>query len=1125
MTSATIAVVCVADPLTEDELAELVSPPSGMLPGRGVLAFPTSTTAARTMQHFRAQRPFVRAAIDVGEAPVDADGRLVLSGMTAATRALELASAAQSGEVLVSDIGYMLLARSPDLHCEPCAALVGTHRLVPLSQASVPLALPKPLALASRHPFVNRYSPWLALERCWAAVTGGERRSILLEGEAGSGKTRLVTEFARRVTTSGGVVLYGGSTAAVELPFQPFSEALRSAFDQLADTTPGGLISNAARHDLGLLFPWASPTGPSHRPPDESWTAGLPRGPESDRHWAFEAVVDLLVALNGRGPVLFVLDDIHWAQRPTLRLLEHVLRSGRVDRLCVLATTRSTPSDRTDAFSDALSTLVRLPGVERVELERFDEMGVRRFVANVTGTLAETLPRPLEAVVRQLVERSGGNAFLLAESWQHLVDTERVRRENRQWAVGVLHASDTPRSVREMVSHRVARLPDRARRTLEVAACVGMSFDVRIIARAAHEDVDSVLSFAADAVGAGLLAELSPGRFGFVHSLVRQSLEDSLSTIDRARHHLAVAAALHTRGQGEAAILSRHYAAAVPLEPPSTAVRYAREAARRSLQTVSFDDAIAVLHNAFAVADDDLDRADLLVDLAAAYARSGDSAAAARCCQEAADLARDTGDTQRLVRAAQTMSEATWRGALHGAPAAAMLREALAVETDPVARCQLLSALSGALALCGEDDASRQASDAALSLAATLNQPRLLLDAIHSRLYATVLPDNVDDQLALCQRGIEVAVRERDEFSELRLICKAVLRLFVRWDPASLAGYHARIRILVDRFRQPYYLLVHAGNETTFALAEGRFDDAEAAAEQYRTWSEVNHQDDGTYGIQMFSIRREQGRLAELRPMLELAARFGHDSSWAPGLAAVYTEASMGADAAALLDRLASDGLASLPKDSLLPGVLSYLADAAFECRHRGIAQLVLPLLEPYSGLLVYVPGLVCYGAADRYLGRLHSALGDRDAALAAFEAALELDQRTGWTTWIAHSQHALGAHLMTMSRRPDIARGRELLGEALQTASSLGMVALQRRAANLLERLADSPADLPGSLTPREREVLGLLAEGRSNRQIGEALHASQHTIANHVRAILAKTGASNRTEAASWAHRQGGR
>jgi DNA-binding CsgD family transcriptional regulator len=202
---------------------------------------------------------------------------------------------------------------------------------------------------------------------------------------------------------------------------------------------------------------------------------------------------------------------------------------------------------------------------------------------------------------------------------------------------------------------------------------------------------------------------------------------------------------------------------------------------------------------------------------------------------------------------------------------------------------------------------------------------------------------------------------------------------------------------------------------------------------------------------------------------------------------------------------------------------MSYLADAAFECEHRAIAQQVLSRLAPYRGLSVYVPGVVCYGAADRYLGRLYSTLGRQDAALAAFEAALELDERAGWSTWIAHSQFALAHHLAAMARPGDLERARELVGDAAATAASLGMSELWRRADALLHGLRPTPPNAGGSLTRREAEVLHLLCQGKSNRQIGEELHASHHTIANHIRAILAKTGTSNRTEAAAWAHHHG--
>ena len=279
-------------------------------------------------------------------------------------------------------------------------------------------------------------------------------------------------------------------------------------------------------------------------------------------------------------------------------------------------------------------------------------------------------------------------------------------------------------------------------------------------------------------------------------------------------------------------------------------------------------------------------------------------------------------------------------------------------------------------------------------------------------------PDHVRAQLDLSLRGIGIAVESRDELAELKLRCKAILRLFVICDPAQLARQRVRHAQLVERLREPYYLLVEAGNVVTTAIAEGRFADAEVAVDDYGRWVEVNGQPDTGYGIQMFSIRREQGRLAELRPMLELGARIQGDTAWGPGLAAVYAEVGMVAEASAMLDRLALDGLASLPRDTLLAGVLSYLADAAHTTGHEAIARAALELLGPYAGLMVCVPGLVCYGAADRYIGKLHEVLGQPAKAKSHFEVALELDERTGWACWIAHSRYALGRHLVRFGQR-----------------------------------------------------------------------------------------------------------
>jgi DNA-binding CsgD family transcriptional regulator len=419
-----------------------------------------------------------------------------------------------------------------------------------------------------------------------------------------------------------------------------------------------------------------------------------------------------------------------------------------------------------------------------------------------------------------------------------------------------------------------------------------------------------------------------------------------------------------------------------------------------------------------------------------------------------------------------------------------------------------------------------RAAEAAAQLATELGDDALLCEAIHAGLYVTVTPEEVDRQLATVRRGIAVAVQRGDEYDELRLRCKAILRLLVRCDPEDLQVQLRRHDELTLRFRLPYYLRVQAGNEVAVALAEGRFDDAEAAVDRLQRWVEANGQPETGYGVQMFSIRREQGRLAELRPVLELGARLQrHERSWMPGLAVVYAEVGMHAEAAALLDELAADGLASLPRDTLLPGVLSYLADAAFATRHRGAAEAIAPLLAPYSGLFVYVPGLVSYGAADRYLGKVHDVAGRIGDARRHYEAALALDERSGWSCWVAHSRLSLGALLGRSRHRAERARGAELVRAAREQGASMGMAALVGRGDALLSELPAPRAPRRLSeLTRREREVLELVAEGLSNREIGERLHASQHTVANHVRAILSKTGAANRTEAAAWAVRQAG-
>jgi DNA-binding NarL/FixJ family response regulator len=221
---------------------------------------------------------------------------------------------------------------------------------------------------------------------------------------------------------------------------------------------------------------------------------------------------------------------------------------------------------------------------------------------------------------------------------------------------------------------------------------------------------------------------------------------------------------------------------------------------------------------------------------------------------------------------------------------------------------------------------------------------------------------------------------------------------------------------------------------------------------------------------------------------------------------------------------VAAEGLDALHRQGrgLWLGSLVSLAEACALVEEPGIAAALYERLRSLEGANVVIGhGVACYGAADRHLGMLATTKGDLEAAERHFDAALVLNGALESPTWTAHTQHAYARALRRRGRPADLARAEALESAALATARAVGLVALAARIEG-----PQAPAEasgLPDGLSAREAEVLRLVAGGRSNREIGTALHSSQHTAANHVRSILLKTGCANRTEAAAYAYRNG--
>ncbi len=257
----------------------------------------------------------------------------------------------------------------------------------------------------------------------------------------------------------------------------------------------------------------------------------------------------------------------------------------------------------------------------------------------------------------------------------------------------------------------------------------------------------------------------------------------------------------------------------------------------------------------------------------------------------------------------------------------------------------------------------------------------------------------------------------------------------------------------------------------------------------------------------MFSVRREQGRLAELAPVIRILAGRGRPRRpVAPRARRAARRARHGGGGAGASWR-ASPPTGSIPfRESLWLASLTYLTDACAALGDEAMAALVYPELEPLAGTNVMIGHLVaCYGAADRYLGMLAATLGESDRAEAHFERAHGAQPGDGRGD-LARAHRVRVRALPARARRADRERADALLGEAASLAERIGMPTLLAQDPGARPRAAPA-AGLPDGLSPREAQILALVARGLSNREIGDTLTISEHTAANHIRSILRKT------------------
>ncbi|MEW2482251.1 BTAD domain-containing putative transcriptional regulator [Mycobacterium sp. NPDC049093] len=464
-----------------------------------------------------------------------------------------------------------------------------------------------PTVLGGPGPFVGRNHELAELVAAWQSALTGGTRAVLIAGEPGVGKTRLAGEWGRQAYEQGAVVLYGRSDEDLGAPYQPFAEALRTLVPCIGTARLRGLRGVEA---LLPLVPGLSDVLPD--------LAAPPRGdPDTERYALFDAVVALLGLASVDVPIVLVLDDLHWAAKPTLLLLRHLLRFGEHARVQIIGTYRSTDLDRSHPLAAMLAHLHRDGSANRIALGGLDEDDVSAFVAEA-GYDDEELARALASV-------TGGNPFFLIEALRH------VEESGGHWDPSTL-----PQGVREAVSRRLSRLPAETNKALAAAAVVGSQFSLDLVEHVIGQDLVDAFD---EACQAGIVIEEPGGLYRFNHAIVRQSLLAELASVRRMRLHQRIATTLETMPGADAELLSElahHYFECAWAGNALKAVEYCRRAADQAMARLAYEGAADLYDHALHALDElddelpdrDDQRVELLVARCEALLAAGDVSSA-----------------------------------------------------------------------------------------------------------------------------------------------------------------------------------------------------------------------------------------------------------------------------------------------------------------------------------------------------------------------------------------------------------------------------------------------------------------------------------------------------------------
>ena len=908
---------------------------------------------------------------------------------------------------------------------------------------AVAATMPNALAVAAVPKLTGRDDEIEVLRAAWAHAclpsVERPRRVVMVSGEPGIGKTRLVAELAMSVRESGGHVHYGRCDEIGAAAFLPWITVLDALVAECPNELYASVRADAA--ELQRLCPQLTERL-DLRPPPQSNLDG-------ERARLLVAVERILVAASERVPTLIVVEDLHWADQSSLLLLARLASVDVAGRFLVVGTYRDTELEGAHPLSAMLADLRRARRVQRVSLRCLDRDATASLIALRSGAAPDTELR------NAIFGETEGHPFFVEEVCAYLMETGCARvRDTSLVAAADLDLVGIPEGVRDLLGRRFQRLSTDAIDTLRVAAVMGSAFDIVVLEELLRPDRASVLDRVDEATRAGLVRERADefGTYEFCHALVRNTLLDQISSVRRTRLHRQIADTIrHTRTEltdTDTDLLAYHYAEAAADGDVTLAAQFARRAAEQAIYRVAYDEANAYLDRGLEVSglargNQNVARAELLIARAELLSRiAGSYKAFARVAKEAVEIAHAANSATLFIDAVITYSRVA-SGPLDPAKIA-LISEALEQlgDADPPRQLELEAvavwhrAVSGALL---PDDERRART--LVERAHTIDNARVRLMALSALTSVLRGRPDLDERRRYAHEAIEIITHDGQDHYWLGGVYQRLLPLNLavgnrsafQHDIEMLLGVCHDLKLGRELFSQFGEIAT-----TTNALISGRFAEAE---ERITSTRPFDADIAGILNIQLLWLRAEQGQPDKLEELLVGLEPFVDAYSVIrPMLAFGHARLNHNERASTLIHAACADGFAKLGRDYAWPVSLAMLTEATAIIEDHTYAERLRQELEPYRGqLVVFFDAALCLGATDRYIGMLDAVETRADHAIAALVAAYELEARYPAPPLMARTRYWHAKTLLTAhpDRRTETTR---MLNECVEIADSFGM-------------------------------------------------------------------------------------